>query len=36
MSARDLIDWLILRPDRSEEGNLVGKFLDEWNATPHH
>jgi hypothetical protein len=24
----ELIDWLIARPDGSEEGNLVGKFLD--------
>jgi uncharacterized protein YegJ (DUF2314 family) len=23
-----LIDWLITRPDGSEEGNVVGKFLD--------
>jgi hypothetical protein len=25
---RDLLDWLITRPDGSEEGNVVGKFLD--------
>jgi len=24
----DLVDWTIARPDGSEEGNLVGKFLD--------
>lgn len=24
----ELIDWLISKPDGSEEGNLVGKFLD--------
>jgi hypothetical protein len=24
----DLIDWLIAKPDGSEEGNVVGKFLD--------
>ena len=24
----DLIDWLISKPDGSEEGNYVGKFLD--------
>ena len=24
----DLIDWLISKPDGSEEGNLVGKYLD--------
>jgi hypothetical protein len=27
----DLIDWLIARPDGSEEGNLVGKFLDTYD-----
>lgn len=25
-----VIDWLISRPDGTEEGNIVGKFLDEW------
>jgi hypothetical protein len=25
---RDLLDWLITRPDGTEEGNVVGKFLD--------
>ena len=29
----ELIDWLISRPDGSEEGNLVGNFLDEWQKT---
>jgi len=24
----DLLDWLITRPDGTEEGNVVGKFLD--------
>jgi hypothetical protein len=24
----EVIDWLISRPDGSEEGNFVGKFLD--------
>lgn len=24
----DLLDWLISKPDGSEEGNVVGKFLD--------
>jgi hypothetical protein len=28
----ELVDWLISRPDGSEEGNVVGKFLDERNA----
>ena len=26
----ELIDWTITRPDGSEEGNFVGKFLDEY------
>ncbi|WBO83852.1 hypothetical protein [Hymenobacter yonginensis] len=24
----DIVDWMILHPDESEEGNYVGKFLD--------
>jgi hypothetical protein len=36
LSERDIVDWVIVRPDGSEEGNLVGKFLDERNAKPHH
>ena len=35
LSERDLLDWMILRPDGSEEGNVVGNFLDKWNAEPH-
>ena len=27
-SEADLLDWLIAKPDGSEEGNVVGKFLD--------
>lgn len=26
----ELMDWMIARPDGSEEGNVVGKFTDEW------
>ena len=26
----DLIDWLITHPDGTEEGNVVGKFVDQW------
>jgi uncharacterized protein YegJ (DUF2314 family) len=26
----ELLDWTIVRPDGSEEGNFVGKFLDEY------
>lgn len=29
----ELVDWMIARPDGSEEGNVVGKFLDEWQKT---
>jgi len=29
----ELVDWLITHPDGSEEGNVVGKFLDEWQNT---
>jgi hypothetical protein len=28
----DLIDWLITKPDGSEEGNLVGNFLDTYTG----
>jgi hypothetical protein len=24
----DLVDWMVARPDGSEEGNEVGKFMD--------
>jgi hypothetical protein len=27
-SESDLLDWLIAKPDGTEEGNVVGKFLD--------
>lgn len=26
----ELLDWLITNPDGTEEGNVVGKFFDEW------
>jgi hypothetical protein len=26
--AGELVDWMIARPDGSEEGNEVGKFMD--------
>jgi hypothetical protein len=29
----ELVDWLITHPDGSEEGNVVGKFIDEWQKT---
>jgi len=29
----ELIDWLITHPDGTEEGNFVGKFLDEYQKT---
>lgn len=28
----ELVDWLIAKPDGSEEGNFVGKFLDEYQG----
>ena len=28
MDERDLVDWMVANPDGSEEGNVVGKFLD--------
>ncbi len=28
----DILDWLITKPDGSEEGNFVGKFLDTYYA----
>lgn len=31
----ELLDWLITHPDGTEEGNVVGKFLDQWLATRH-
>ena len=32
LEERDLIDWMISRPDGSEEGNLLGKFVDKMQA----
>lgn len=29
----ELVDWLITHPDGTEDGNVVGKFLDEWQKT---
>ncbi len=29
----EIVDWLITRPDGSEEGNFVGKFLDTYGGT---
>ena len=31
-SEADLIDWLITYPDGSEEGNVVGRFLDTYDG----
>lgn len=36
LSERDIADWVIVRPDGSEEGNVIGKFLDERNAKQPH
>jgi len=27
---RELVDWMVARPDGTEEGNVVGKFLDSY------
>jgi hypothetical protein len=32
-SESELVDWLITHPDGTEEGKVVGKFLDEWQKT---
>jgi hypothetical protein len=32
LAERDIVDWVILHPDGVEDGNVVGKFLDEWSA----
>jgi len=32
----ELVDWIITHPDGTEEGNVVGKFLDEWQKKRHH
>ena len=32
LSERDILDWAIVQPDGKEEGNLVGKFLEERHA----
>jgi hypothetical protein len=29
---REMVDWLITKPDGSEEGNAVGKFLDTYDG----
>lgn len=28
----EIVDWMIAMPDGSEEGNVVGKFLDTWQG----
>jgi hypothetical protein len=33
LQEEEITDWLITLPDGSEEGNVVGKFLDEWQKT---
>lgn len=29
----ELVDWLITHPDGREEGNVAGKFLDDWQKS---
>ena len=31
---RDVVDWMITKPDGSEEGNFVGKFLESLPQAP--
>ena len=31
LAESDLLDWVIRKPYGSEEGNVVGKFLDTYN-----
>jgi hypothetical protein len=31
VSEGELLDWLITRPDGTEEGNVVGKFIDTYH-----
>jgi hypothetical protein len=35
LAERAIVDWVIVRPDGSEEGNLVGKFVEERFAKQH-
>lgn len=32
LQEKDLIDWTISKPDGTEDGNVVGKFLDTWSG----
>jgi len=32
LEEKDIVDWMISKPDGSEEGNLLGKFLDKMQA----
>jgi Uncharacterized protein conserved in bacteria (DUF2314) len=34
-SEDEVLDWVITRPDGSEEGNVVGKFMDKWHMSSH-
>lgn len=29
---KDVLDWTISKPDGTEEGNVIGKFLDTWKG----
>jgi hypothetical protein len=33
LAEADVVDWMISRPDGSEEGNWMGKFIDAYQAT---
>lgn len=34
-SEGDLLDWTIINPDGSSEGNYIGKYVEQWAAAPH-
>jgi len=33
VSENEMLDWLITKPDGSEEGNFVGKFMDNYHPS---
>jgi hypothetical protein len=32
----EIVDWTIANADGTQEGNVVGRFLTEWQKSPHH
>jgi hypothetical protein len=31
----EVVDWTIANADGTQEGNIVGRFLAEWQKSPH-